>query len=254
MPMNRKPLRPSPVRTAAADRRPRNRLLASLPAADLRRLRPHLQTIPLSPKQVLLKRGEPIRHVFFPNAGVCSVTAMMKDGAAAEVATVGDEGLIGITALFGGNAMVGESMVQVPSSPTDDFTAERISVEAFRREFDRRGPFYENVNRYSQGMIALMMQSTACMALHHVQERFCRWLLMTHDRIRTEQFILSQEFAAMMLGSTRPTLTIVARGLQEAGLIRYTHARMTILDRRGLEAAACECYLTIKSEFDRLGL
>jgi len=102
--------------------------------------------------------------------------------------------------------------------------------------------------------MALMMQSTACMALHHVHERCCRWLLMTHDRVRSDQFTLSQEFLAMMLGSTRPTVTVVARGLQQAGLIRYTHAKMTILDRPGLEAGSCECYGTIKAEFERLGL
>jgi CRP-like cAMP-binding protein len=99
-----------------------------------------------------------------------------------------------------------------------------------------------------------MMQSTGCVALHHVNQRCCRWMLMTHDRVGADQFRLSHEFLAMMLGSTRPTVTIVARSLQEAGLIRYTHARVTILDRAGLEAASCECYQTVKSAFDRLGL
>jgi CRP-like cAMP-binding protein len=102
--------------------------------------------------------------------------------------------------------------------------------------------------------MALMMQSTACMALHTVNERCCRWLLMTHDRVNTDQFTLSHEFLGMMLGSTRPTVTLVARALQRAGLIRYTHARVTILDRKGLEAASCECYASIKTQFDRLGL
>jgi CRP-like cAMP-binding protein len=245
-------VRPPPaVRPPPTDRRPRNRLLAALPDEDFERILPHLKTVSLAHKQVLLKRGEPIRHVFFPNGGVCSVTAMMTDGAAVEVATVGDEGMLGIAAFFGGQAMPGESMVQVPVSDT---SAERMALEAFQRELGRRGALHEAISRYSQGTIALMMQSTACIALHHVQERCCRWLLMTHDRVKTDHFNLSHEFLAMMLGSTRPTVTVVARSLQEAGLIRYTHARMTILDRPGLEAASCECYATVKAAFDRLGL
>jgi CRP-like cAMP-binding protein len=236
------------------DGRPTNRLLASLPGSDFQRIALTLQTVPLSDKQVLLKRGDPIRHVFFPNSGVCSVTAMMKNGTAVEVATVGDEGMLGLSAFLGGTAMPGESMVQVPTPDPEQMTAERMPIDAFHRELDRRGALHESISRYSQGAIALLMQSTACMALHQVQERCCRWLLMTHDRIKTDEFRLSQEFLAMMLGSTRPTVTLVARSLQKAGLIRYTHARMTILDRPGLEAKSCECYSTIKTEFDRLGL
>jgi CRP-like cAMP-binding protein len=135
-----------------------------------------------------------------------------------------------------------------------DASAEVMSVDTFKRELERAGPFQECVQRYSQGLLMLMMQSTGCMALHPVQERCCRWLLMTHDRIRTDQFHLSHEFLAMMLGSTRPTVTIVAGTLQKAGLIKYVHGRMTIVDRAGLEAASCECYGTVKSHFDRLGL
>ena len=246
-------VRPPPaVRPPPTDGRPKNRLLAALPDEDFRRILPHLKTVPLTAKQVLLKRGDPIRHVFFPNGGMCSVTSMMKDGAAVEVATVGDEGMLGMSAFWGGDMMPGESMVQVLDG--SGASAERMTVDTFRRETDRHGALHAAISRYSQGTMALMMQSTACMALHHVNQRCCRWLLMTHDRIRTDQFNLSHEFLAMMLGSTRPTVTVVARTLQEAGLIRYTHARLTILDRPGLEAASCECYATVKAAFDRLGL
>lgn len=238
----------SPVRPPPAGR-PKNRLLAALPDKDFQRVRPHLTTVPLAVKDTLLKRRAPIRYVYFPNGGVCSVTAMMKNGNAVEVATVGDEGMIGIAAFFGGLAMPGESMVQVP-----DTNAERMPIDAFHREMDQRGALYDAVNRYSQGTMALMMQSTACMALHGVQERCCRWLLMTHDRVKTDQFALSHEFLAMMLGSTRPTVTVVARHLQQAGVIRYTHAKIEILNRKRLEAMSCECYSTVKAEFDRLGL
>ena len=131
---------------------------------DYQRILPHLTTVPIKVKATLLKRGAAIRFVYFPNGGVCSVTAMMKNGSAVEVATVGDEGMIGIAAFFGGLAMPGESMVQVP-----DTDAARLPVEVFRRELDRRGALYEIINRFSQATIALMMQSTACMALHHVE-------------------------------------------------------------------------------------
>jgi CRP-like cAMP-binding protein len=119
---------------------------------------------------------------------------------------------------------------------------------------ERHGKFFECVQRYSQGLMALMMHSTACMALHEVQERCCRWLLMTHDRVRKDDFFLSQEFLAIMLGSSRPTVSIVAGTLQKAGLITYKHGHITVLDRPGLEAASCECYATVKAHFDRLGL
>ena len=129
-----------------------------------------------------------------------------------------------------------------------------MSAEVFKREIQRGGPFHECVQRYSQGLLMLMMQSTGCMALHPVQERCCRWLLMTHDRVHQDEFHLSHEFLAMMLGSTRPTVTLVAGTLQKAGLIKYTHGRIKILDRNGLEQSSCECYATVKGHFDRLGL
>jgi CRP-like cAMP-binding protein len=223
--------------------------LASLPRADFARLRPHLRTVPLAVKQILHPRNETIREVFFPNGGVASITAVMQDGAMVEIATIGDEGLIGINAFFGPALMTGEAMMQVP-----DTNAEAMSVEAFRRELDRRGPFYECVQVYSQALIMLMMQSTACMALHSVEQRCCRWLLMTHDRVHRDDFQLSHEFLAMMLGSTRPTVTSVAGALQKARLIKYVHGHITVVNRLGLEAASCECYRTIKAHFDRLGL
>ena len=244
MPKRAKSLRPPPVES-----RPKNKLLACLPLADFERLRPHLKTIPLKVKQILHPINETIREVFFLNGGVASMTTVMKDGSMVEIATVGDEGLVGINAFFGGAMLSGETMLQVP-----DTDAEVMSVEAFRRELARGGPFHDCVHRYSQALLMLMMQSTGCMALHPVQERCCRWLLMTHDRIRQDEFHLSHEFLAMMLGSTRPTVTLVAGTLQKAGLIKYTHGRITIVDRKSLEQTACECYGTVKAHFDRLGL
>ena len=244
MPKRVKSIRPPP-----RDQRPKNKLLACLPDADFQRLRPHLRTIPTNVKQIFHPANEPVRDVFFPNGGVASMTTVMKSGAMVEIATVGDEGLVGINALFGGGLAGGETMMQVP-----DTSAEALSVEIFTREYDRGGAFFECVQRYSQGLLLLMMQSTACMALHSVQERCCRWLLMTHDRVRRDEFHLSHEFLAMMLGSTRPTVTIVAGTLQKAGLIKYVHGHITIVDRQSLEAASCECYATVKAHFNRLGL
>jgi len=229
--------------------RPKNKLISCLPKVDFDRLKPHLKTVPLTVKQVLHRRNEPVREIYFPNGGVASITTVMKDGAMVEVATVGDEGMIGISVLFGGGMIAGETMIQVP-----DTSAEVMSVEAFKREMARGGAFDESIKRYSQGFLTLVMQSTACMALHPVQDRCARWLLMAHDRVHRNEFDLSHEFLAMMLGSTRPTVTVVAGALQKAGLIRYKHGHVTVLDRPGLESAACECYSTVKSHFDRLGL
>ena len=239
-----KSVRPTPV-----DARPKNKLLACLPRAEFERLRPHLKTVPIKPRQVLHPLNEPVREVYFLNGGVASMTTVMQDGAMVEIATVGDEGLVGIAAFFGGAMLSGETMMQVP-----DTNAEVMSTAAFTRELARGGPFHECVHRYSQGLLMLIMQSTGCMALHTVHERCCRWLLMTHDRIRENQFHLSHEFLAMMLGATRPSVTIVAGSLQKAGLITYTHGRIKVLDRKGLEKASCECYSTVRGHFDRLGL
>lgn len=241
---------PSVRRTSSVAARPKNRLLGGLPADVFRRILPDLITVPMKLRDVFHKRGQPIRHVYFPNGGVCSVTSSMKNGAKVEVATVGDEGMLGVSAFWGDGIMAtGETLCQVA-----DTSVEQMTVEAFRRELDRRGAFYEVVGRYSQGAQALMMQSTACIALHGLRERCCRWLLMTQDRVRSDEFLLSHEFMAILLGATRPTVSVVAGELQKAGLIRYKYARITIVDRKKLEAASCECYGTIKAEFDRLKL
>jgi CRP-like cAMP-binding protein len=232
-----------------ADSRPKNKLLTALPRQDFERLRPQLRTTHIRAKHVFHPANEPIRDVVFLNGGVASITTAMQDGTMVETATVGDEGVVGMEAFFGGGIAIGETMMQVP-----DTSAELMSVGLFKEELGRREALFESVQRYSQALMTLMMQSTACMALHEVQERCCRWLLMTHDRVRRDDFQLSQEFLAMMLGSSRPTVSVVAGILQKAGLITYKHGRITILDRQALEAGSCECYATVKGHFDRLGV
>jgi CRP-like cAMP-binding protein len=179
---------------------------------------------------------------------VVSVTTMMLDGSAVEVATIGAEGLVGINAFLGGATSNSESMVQVPGA-----TAVALPVAVFRSEVEQAGPFRERVQRYSQGLMGLMMQSAACLALHSVEARCCRWLLMAHDRAGRKAFQLSQEFLAMMLGSARQTVS-VASALQKDGIISYTYGRVNVLDRVRLERGACECYRTVEDLFAQLEL
>jgi CRP-like cAMP-binding protein len=226
-----------------------NRLLAALPPHDLARLGPDLKTIPVKVKQVLHKHGELVRHVYFPNGGVVSMTTVMADGSMIEVATIGDEGMVGINAFLGDNITPVATMVQV-----GDASAVRMSVPTFRREVRRDGAFQDLINRYAQALVATMMQSVACNTLHTIPRRCARWLLSTQDRVHSDSFVLSHEFLAMMIGAQRPTVTLVAGALQKAGLIRYKHGHVTVLDRKGLERESCECYRAIRAHFVRLRL
>ncbi len=231
-----------------SDGRPNNRLLAALPAADFNRLLPHLTTVPIRAKQVLHKYREPLQAVYFMNGGVASITTMLPDGTMVEAATVGDEGMVGIEAFLNDHPVApGEALLQVP-----DTNAVMLSVAHFREELARHGALHNLMGRYTEVVIAQMMQSTACNALHDVQQRCARWLLTTHDRMHEQDFNLSHEFLAMMLGARRPTVSVVASALQQAGLIRYSHGHVTVRDRKGLEAASCECYAIVRAHFDRL--
>jgi CRP-like cAMP-binding protein len=243
-----KPVLP-PFDPAARPRdRPNNRLLASLPAHELNHLRPHLTTIPTQVKQMFHVKGEPLGVVYFPNGGVASITTLMNDGRLVEVATVGNEGIVGIEAYLGADAVaLGDTMMQVAGT-----SAEMMTVASFRHAIVAYKGFAGLVSRYAQVVVSQMMQSTACNALHPVQQRCARWLLTTHDRVHRQDFGLSHEFLAVMLGVARPTVSIVAGGLQDAGLIRYARGKMTILDRKGLQAASCECYAVVRAQFDRL--
>jgi CRP-like cAMP-binding protein len=237
------------ARESREEQLPGNRLLQALSHADRIRLGPELRRVVLAPRLVLQRAHEPIREVFFPDGGVVSLTTLMTNGATVEVATIGSEGLVGIDAVFGGEAANAESMVQVPGG-----TAEVLSTEIFRREMARGGAFASRVQRYGQGLMGLIMQSAACLALHSVRQRCCRWLLMAHDRVEHDEFQLSQEFLAAMLGSTRTSVNAVASALQKCSVIRYVHGRMTILDRGALERESCECYATVRDHFARLQL
>jgi CRP-like cAMP-binding protein len=214
-----------------------NLLLAALPPEDYERIAPSLEVVPLKLKDLLHKPGEAIQHVYFPVSGFCSMVAVLQDGGMVEVATIGREGMVGLAAVLDGHPGSGAAMVQ---GETD--AGFRMTAHAFRREMDRRGAFHDLLTHYAHALVGFIMQSTACNAVHSVEQRLARWLLMAQDRMGKDEFTLTQEFVAMMLGAARPTVTVVAGTLQRAGLIRYHRGRVTILDRQKLESASCECY------------
>lgn len=224
-----------------------NNLLASLPPDEFQRVSSNLTWRPLKVRQVLHKRGEPIAEIFFPGRSVCSITNTMEDGGMVEVATVGREGLVGIGAVMGNPIAAGDAFVQIAAEP-----AAVMPVDAFTRELEHRGAFHAAVTRYTQAFVSLLMQSVACNGLHSAEQRCCRWLLMTHDRIGQDEFPLTHEFLAVMLGVRRPTVTLVMAELARAGIVSHVRGHVRIVDRNGLEGASCECYRNIRSVFDRL--
>lgn len=232
-----------------SEARPPNRLLAGLSEADFSAIAPKLTEMPIDHRQTLQVAQQAIRHVYFPNGGMVSVTDVTSDGAMVEVAGVGHEGFVNVEAVLGAETAGHQAMVQIP-----DGSVHVLSLRDFREALERSRTFRDAMHRYARGFLATVTQSASCLALHPVQERCCRWLLTAHDRVRVDQFPISHEFLAMMLGVSRPTVTLIAGTLQKAGLIQYVHGRMTIVDRSLLEAATCECYATLKAEYQRLGL
>jgi len=229
-------------RTAARPESPEatgfsNLLLAALPPDDVQRFRRSLDVIRLPLKKFLHRPGDVIEYVYFPGGGFCSELTVLESGEMVEVATIGREGMVGIFAATDGHVAPSAAMVQAESE-----ICYRLPAAVVRSELDRGGRFSDLVTRYTHAHIAFIMQSTACNAVHTVEQRLARWFLMAHDRVGKDEFLLTQEFVAMMLGVARPTVTIVAGTLQKAGLIAYRRGTVTILDRERLEAAACECY------------
>lgn len=223
-----------------------NRLLAGLPREDYERLLPDLESVSLGFQEVLYKPDKPIPYVYFPTTGVVSLLTLMEDGLAIEIAAVGREGMIGLPVFLEATSMPGSACTQVPG------TAVRIPAERFREAVQRSGSLQRVLHRYTQALLNQIARSAACNRLHPIGERCARWLLMTHDRAGSDQFPLTHEFLAQMLGVRRATVTVAAGMLQQAGLIRYRRGKITIADRLGLETASCECYEVIRKEFDRL--
>lgn len=201
----------------------------------------------MSVHQVLQKADDAVQRIYFPGGCVCSITQVMADGQMAGTATVGKEGFIGIGALFEGDLEAGEATVEIAEG-----AAQVMDAKEFRREMERRGPFYNVMCRYAHAFVASLMQSVACNALHPVEQRCAKWLLETHDRMGRDEFPLSQEVLAGMLGVRRASVTLAAGTLHRAGLVDYSYKRIVICDRTGLEAASCECYAAVKGYFARL--
>jgi CRP-like cAMP-binding protein len=223
-----------------------NRLLARLPPEEYLRLLPHLQLVSLALKHVLYEARSPIDYAYFPNRGVVSALAVMEDGRAIEVATIGDEGMVGLPVLVGAKTTANRMVVQVPGE------ALRMGEDVLREEVSRDSPLRRLLVLYHTAFLAQVSQAVACNGLHSVHQRCCRWLLMTQDRAHADVFPMTHEFLAEMLGVRRSTVSEVLQPFQEEGLIRYSRGKCTILDREGLKAGTCECYRVIAKEFERL--
>ena len=223
-----------------------NRLLGLLSRTDYERLRPHLEYIALKYRQSLYRGNTRIDFVYFIETGVGSLVNTMANGDAAEVGTIGNEGIVGLPLIFQDERSPTAVYVQVPG------TSVRMTASKFRSELARSASMRRVMLHYAHAFFNQVAQSAACNQLHSLEQRCCRWLLMTHDRMGSDEFLLTQEFLAMMLGVQRTGVTAAAGSLQRAGLINYVRGIVTIRDRRGLQRRACECYRIAKREFDRL--
>ncbi len=220
-----------------------NRLIAAMPAEDYAHIAPHLEVVALTPRTVLAESGSPLRYAYFPHAGViCLMAALHKGGA--ETATIGPEGFVGFETLLGTATASQRVLVQVAGM------ASRLPMETLTDALRRSEALRGLLLGYVRYFLIQVLQSVACNGLHSVRERCARWLLMAHDRAGTDSFQLTQEFLAELLGIQRPSVTIVARTLQRAGLIRYSRGLIAITNRQGLEEAACECYAMVRKALD----
>jgi CRP-like cAMP-binding protein len=223
-----------------------NRLLSLLSDDDYERLRPHLSPVVFEYKKSLYEASRPIQQVYFPIDGVASLVITTAEGAGAEVGTIGSEGMVGLPVCLGDHVAPSSVYVQVPGN------ALKIDARVFRGELDRSATLNLVMLRYAHAFFNQVAQSAACAHLHRVEQRCCRWLLMTRDRMPSGDFLLTQEFLGMMLGVRRTTVTDVMGALKKAGLIRYRRGHVTILDHDALRHRACECYEISKQEFDRM--
>jgi len=223
-----------------------NRILSALPRATLERILPDLDLRALEVRQMVQPRGKPLGQVIFPVSGVASMISMGDSGESVEVATIGCEGIVGLSLLLGAKPPAVDIFIQVPGEGL------HLSAAAFRRHVEREPSLMRTLLIYTQALITQVAQSSACNRHHVVVQRCARWLLQTQDRVRADEFPLTQEFLGLMLGVRRVSVTETAQILQRRGLIRYQRGRITVVNRAGLEKAACDCYRLIADEFDRL--
>ena len=223
-----------------------NHILDSLPAEERERLFPHLTLVEMPLGTVLYESGEALRHIYFPTDSIVSLLYVMKDGASAEIAIVGNEGAIGVSLFMGGETTPSRAIVQSAGF------AYRLSGRRLKHEFERHGQLLHVLLRYTQSLITQMAQTAVCNRHHSVDQQLCRWLLLSLDRLPSNRLDMTQELIANMLGVRREGVTEAALKLQKAGLIKYARGRISVLDRPGLEARTCECYSVVKKEYDRL--
>ncbi|MDZ4141569.1 MAG: Crp/Fnr family transcriptional regulator [Methylotenera sp.] len=223
-----------------------NHLLEALLKADYDRLFPNLEFIEMSLGQVLCESGDKLKHVYFPTTSIVSLLYVMENGASAEIAVVGNEGILGVPILLGGDSTPSRAVVQSAGY------GYRMKALLLKNEFNQAGQLQRLLLRYTQALITQMAQTAVCNRHHSVEQQLCRWLLLSIDRLSGNELCMTQELIANMLGVRREGVTEAAGALQQLGLINYHRGHITVLDRKGLEAKSCECYQVVKNEFDRL--
>ena len=231
---------------AAAPDPQQNHLLAALSPTERGRVYPHLRLVPMPLGKVLYESGDLLRHVYFPTDSIVSLLYVLASGASAEIAVVGNEGLIGVALFMGGETTPSRAVVQSSGY------AYRLPGQKLKIEFRRNGELQLLLLRYTQALITQMAQTAVCNRHHSVDQQLCRWLLLSLDRLSSNELSMTQELIANMLGVRREGVPEAAGKLQDAGLIRYHRGRIAVLDRPGLEARSCECYQVVKTELDRL--
>jgi CRP-like cAMP-binding protein len=223
-----------------------NHLLAALPAVDYTRLLPNLELLPMSLGWVAYESGNEMGHVYFPTTSIVSLLYVMENGSSAEIAIIGNEGLVGISLFMGGETTPSRAVVQSAGY------GYRLKAAVMKREFAMGGALQHLALRYTQALITQMSQTAVCNRHHSLDQQLCRWLLLSLDRLSGDELVMTQELIANMLGVRREGVTEAAQHLQQAGIIRYTRGHIKLLDRTKLEKRVCECYAVVKKEFDRL--
>jgi CRP-like cAMP-binding protein len=223
-----------------------NHLLAALPHAEFERMLPHLELVPMPLGEALYESGGRLQHVYFPTTSIVSLLYVMEDGASAEIAVVGNEGILGISLFMGGETTPSRAVTQSAGF------GYRMKAQVLKTEFNRAGPVMHLLLRYTQALITQMAQTAVCNRHHSLEQQLCRWLLLSLDRLNSNQLNMTQELIANMLGVRREGVTEAAGKLQREGLISYSRGHITVLDRAKLEHSSCECYAVVKKEFDRL--
>jgi CRP-like cAMP-binding protein len=231
---------------ATAPEPKQNQLLAALSPGEFERVAPHLELVTLQLGEVLYESGGQLKHVYFPTNSIVSLLYVMQDGASAEIAVVGNEGILGISLFMGGETTPSRAVVQ-----SEGF-GYRLRSQLLKQEFNRAGPMMHLLLRYTQALITQMSQTAVCNRHHSVDQQLCRWLLMSLDRLAADELTMTQELIANMLGVRREGVTEAAGKLRDAGIIQYSRGHIRVLDRRALEKHVCECYAVVKKEFDRL--